>query len=155
MVGKIVRLLGVPMSEEYEVQYGIPETKNGIYKKLQFATIRLDNLSSAGGVEPPFTYFYGNYKIEDGKDGYKTILIFNKAKEDLPQDAIEDTLLVIIELSWFDTSAKKIAGKQDYEAILEMHAGDTIYCAKGLNYNKQVFTAVQVGNELMLIKKNR
>lgn len=155
MVGKIVRLLGVPMSEEYEVQYGIPETHNGKYEKLQFATIQLANHSSSDEVEPPCTYFYGDYQVEDGTDGYKTILIFNKAKEDLTMDTIEDTLLVIIELSWFDTSAKKVAGRQDYEAILEMQAGDKIYCSKGLNYDKQLFMAVQVGNELMLIKKNR
>ena len=154
MVGKIVRLLGVPLSEKYEVQYGIPETNNGIYD-VRFATLQLANFSSPCGVETPCTYIYGGYQIKEGKDGIKNILIFNNEKDKIPKDAVEDTLLVIIELAWFDTSAKKIAGRQSYEAILEMHAGDTIYCSKGLNYPKQLFMAVQVGNELMLIKKDR
>ena len=156
MVGKIVRLLGVPMSEEFEVQYGIPETPKGVFD-ARFATIKLANLSNSAesGLEPPFTYIYGGYIVQDLKDAYKEIIICNKQKEDIPVSAVEDTLLVIIDFGWFETSAKKIAGRFEYEGILEMHAGDVIYISKGLNYIKKTFMAVQVGNELILIKKER
>lgn len=68
---------------------------------------------------------------------------------------VEERLWVIIPWSSeIKTSGKRIAGRYPEEAILEMKAGDTVTVSK-FGAKPEVYMAVQAGNELLLVKKNR
>ena len=69
---------------------------------------------------------------------------------------VEERLFVIIPWSAeIKTSGKQIAGRYPEEAIIEMHAGDTVIVTKGSDIESEVYMAVQAGNELLLVKKKR
>lgn len=146
MFGKIVQLRGRKAQAGYEVVYGIDSSIDGRYG-LAFGNI------SFGDVSATTTYIYGGHTIEEKSDGYKNILIFNG---ELESNDIEEYLLVIIPYaSQLKTSAKRIAGRYYYEAILEMHNGDTVEVSKNSVGKREVYMAVQAGNEIFLIKKER
>ena len=139
--GKVVRILGLPLDESFEVLYGLETTRYD----LGFASIcRLK------GQNP--IYFKRAY-IDAKNDKKKEINIFDAQ---LDEDDVEDTLLVIIPYAGqLVSSAEKIAGRYPTEAVLVMHAGDTVEVSKSYSGRRTVYMAVQVGNELFLVKKNR
>ncbi len=150
MLGKIVQLRGVPLEDGFKVEYGIDAHSDGTIN-LKFA--KLMSITTDLDVDVQhLTYTYGQ-NIKDEADGFKDILIhnFNVHKND-----VEEYLLVIIPYSAsIETTARKIAGRQFHEAILEMHSGDTVKVTKGDDSIQEVYMAVQAGNEMFLVKKNR
>jgi len=147
MFGKIVQLRGIPL----EIEYGVTLRQDCT---VDFGPARL----SAVGISDvkKKCIYCGAYVISKLHDSFVDILlpVFDE-KYLNPNVDIEDYLLVIIPYaSDIKTTAVKIAGKYPTEAILEMHAGDTIkVCYAGVNYG--TYMAVQAGNEMFLIKKNR
>lgn len=152
MFGKIVQLLGIPLKEGFEVLYG---AEFDIYRnlRLDFAII---SISNAPPIESRhYTYIHGGALIQKEYDGYKELLIWRKKEEEIKEEDVEDHLLVIIPYSaTIETTAKRIAGRNPTEAVLEMHAGDTVRVNK-IGAVPEVYMAVQAGNELFLVKKNR
>lgn len=158
MLGKIVMLHGAPFEEGFRVQYGI-ERRNylGVYD-MEFATLDFEPGSPEMSILERKTYIQGGYKVEDERDGFKKINIYGGDDFILKngKDLNEEYLLVII--PWarhIVTNLKRIAGRYYYEAIYEMHAGDTIEVSKSSSGPREVYMAVQAGNEMFLIKKNR
>ncbi len=146
MFGKVVQLKGKEAQAGYEVVYGIDKPIVGRYS-LAFGNI------SFGNTCVTTTYIYGGHTIEEKTDGYKDILIFNG---ELDSGDTEEYLLVIIPYaSQLKTDSKRIAGRYYYEAILEMHNGDTVEVSKNSVGKREVYMAVQTGNEMFLIKKER
>lgn len=144
--GRIVRLLGKPLEEGFEVKYGI-DYKQGNYHDFSFAEISFRNINSNVSK----TYIYGGYMVKEKGDGFKEIVIFNG---DLRADENENMLLVIIPYATKIVSeSKRVAGRYPTEAILEMHEGDTVEVSKGLGF--ETYMAVKAGNELLLVKKSR
>lgn len=150
MFGKIVQLRGIPLEEGFKVEYGMDFPWNGI-ADVRFATITL------AGISPNpahYTYIFG-YMLKKEPDGFKDFLIQYAKKDLYSEKDVEDYLFVIIPHSTkIETTAEKIAGRYPEEAILEMHAGDTVKVNKG-GAEPENYMAVQAGNELFLIKKNR
>lgn len=146
MFGKIAQLRGKEAQAGYEVVYGIDNPIAGRYS-LAFGSI------SFGNMYATTTYIYGGHIVEEKSDGYKDILIFNG---ELTSSDTEEYLLVIIPYaSQLKTDSKKIAGRYYHEAILEMHNGDTVEVSKNSFGKREVYMAVQAGNEVFLIKKER
>ena len=139
--GKVVRILGLPLSDGFELLYGLETNRY----ELGFASIcRLK------GGDP--TYFKRVY-IDVKEDKRKEINIFDAQLED---EDVEDTLLVIIPHAvQLISSAKRLAGRYPTEAILAMHVGDTVELSKNCTGRRTVYMVVQAGNELFLVKKNR
>ena len=146
MFGKLVQLRGKKAEAGYEVVYGIDKSIDGRYG-LTFGSI------SFGSENETTTYIYGGYIIEDKTDGYKNVLIFNGELES--SDKEKYLLVVIPYAAQLKTNSKKIAGRYYYEAILEMHNGDTVEVSKNSVGKRDVYMAVQAGNEMFLIKKER
>lgn len=150
MFGKLVQLLTIPLSNEFETVYGIKETdfQHSIRHELPFGII------SFGNMDPKITktYIKGGYLINEKKDQFKEILIFNG---ELSEKDNENYLLVIIPHGFIETTSKKIAGRYPYESILEMHEGDILKISNSLNSTYHTYMAVKAGNEMFLIKKNR
>lgn len=144
--GRIARLLGKPLEEGFEVEYGI-DYKQGNYHDFSFAEISFGNIDSSVSK----TYICGGYMVKEKRDGFKEIVIFNG---DLRADENENMLLVIIPYATRIVSeSKRVAGRYPTEAILEMHEGDTVEVSKGLGF--ETYMAVKAGNELLLVKKSR
>lgn len=150
MFGKIVQLRGIPLEDGFRVEYGMDFPYTCI-ADVRFATI---SLAGVGPNPAHYTYVFG-YMVKEKHDGFITFLV-QYAKEDMYSEKdVEDYLFVIIPNSAkIETTAKKIAGRYPEEAILEMHAGDTVKVNKG-GADPETYMAVQAGNELFLIKKNR
>lgn len=158
MLGKIVMLHGVPMEEGFRVDYGI-ERRNcfGVYD-LVFAKLNFEACYPEKSLTERKIYIRGGYEVIDERDGFKTIDIYGDDDYILKkcQRFNEEYLFVII--PWAQnivTNLKRIAGRYYYEAIYEMHAGDTIEVSKSSSGPREVYMAVQAGNEMFLIKKNR
>ena len=151
MFGKIVQLRGVPLEDGFEVEYGVALHQDCT---VDFESARI----SAVGISDvkKKCIYCGAYVISKLHDSFADILlpVFDE-KYLNPNVDIEDYLLVIIPYSSkIETTAKKIAGRYSTEAFLEMHAGDTIKVCK-VGANPETYMAVQAGNEMFLIKKNR
>ena len=168
MLGKIVKLRGIPLEDGFEVEYGI-DFQYGCKADFIFANI------SIVGVDPKpehYTYVW-SYMVKSVEDGFKEIVI-QHAKEDMynEKDMEEYLFVVIPHASKIETTAKRIAGRYPTEAILEMHAGDTVKVQKadsgifemhedeliGVGVSTaepETYMAVQAGNELLLVKKYR
>lgn len=143
--GKVVRLLGIPCEENFEILYGFVPNGHGKYV-LNMATI---------SINPKFSHKYinGGIIVESKKDGFKDITICNG---DLRKNDIEQALLVIIPHSTqIVTTAAKVAGRYPTEAILCMKSGDIVEVSKSTAGRKTVYMAVKAGNELFLVKKTR
>ena len=142
--GKIVRILGVPLEDDLDIVYGLDTP----HYQLDFAHICMP----LGGN----MYFKAEPHISKTSDGRKEIYLFGSECRTLEQKDIEDTLLVIIPYAnQLCTSAEKIAGRYPTEAVLLLHAGDTVELSKSAKGKRTVYMAVQAGNELFLVKKNR
>lgn len=151
MFGKVVQLLGIPLENGFEVIYGIDgiDFKHGVRYELSFGDITFGNINS----DITKTYIYGGHLVKEKADGFKEVLIFNG---ELSEEDNEEYLLVIIPYATqLKTEAKKIAGRYPHEAILEMHAGDTVEVSKSANGSRDIYMAVQAENEMFLIKKSR
>lgn len=140
-LGKVVRILGLPLDDSFELLYGLEASQY----ELNFASVcRLK------GQNP--IYFKKVY-IDKKEDMKKEISIFDIQPDEV---SIEDTLLVIIPYAGqLVSSAEKIAGRYPTEGIFVMHAGDTVEVSKSCWGHRIVYMAVQAGNELFLVKKNR
>ena len=155
MIGKLVRLEGIPGKDGFEVLYGfddLPATRHIPVKEFStfLGSISFANLDS----NVSRTYIKGGHVIADRKDGFKDILIFNN---NLSKEDKEDYLLVIIPYATqLISTSKKLAGRYYSEVVLEMYPGDTVTVAKSfIHENPEVFMVVSAGNELFLIKKTR
>ena len=149
MIGKIVRLKALPQSTGFEVLYGLPKDFNA-----KSTTFSVSICSDDARKTIPTTIFCGDYSIhqEHGQEIEK--ILINNSNAKINKDSNVDTLLVIIEFGWFETSARKVAGQNKYAGVLEMHSGDIVSISKGMNYPKETYEAVQQGNDLLLIKKD-
>lgn len=153
MLGKIVQLLGVPMGDGFRVVEGVEFCNLGT-ADLRFAT--LISYENPRKNNYKVTYCWG-FHLDKQHDGFKDFSVNNCAlKDGMPEEKdIEERLWVIIPWSSeIKTSGKRIAGRYPEEAILEMKAGDTVTVNKG-GAKPEVYMAVQAGNELLLVKKNR
>lgn len=149
MFGKIVQLRGKEAQAGYEVVYGIKDCITLNRYSLSFGEIVLGNNIPNGTA----TYIHGGHIAKEYGEGYQKVMIFNGV---LPKDGIEEYLLVIIPYaSQLKTDSKRVAGRYYYEAILEMHNGDTVEVSKNSAGKREVYMAVQAGNEMFLIKKER
>lgn len=152
-VGKIVQLLGVPMEDGFRVVEGVDFNQNGT-ADLRFATFTVYNNLLKDNYK--VIYCWGVH-LDKQKDGFKYFSVNNLAlKDGMPEEGdIEEVLWVIIPLAAkIETKARKIAGRYPVEAIIEMYAGDTVTVNK-FGAKPEVYMAVQAGNELLLVKKNR
>ena len=148
MLGKIVELRGIPLENGFEAVYGIAVPWTG-RKDIGFAQIELT--TNRFNTIQEITYIY-DYEVTKQHDGFKNILVRNlkPKKEDS-----EEYLFVIIRYSQvIETTATKIAGRYPCEAILKMHVGDTVKVNKACS-DSETYMAVQAGNEMFLVKKNR
>ena len=153
MLGKIVQLLGVPMEDGFRVVEGVDFCKYGT-ADLRFANLTTYHNPLKDNYK--VTYCWG-FSLDKQEDGFKDFSVNNLAlKDGMPEEKdIEEILWVIIPYSYeIETTAKQIAGRYPEEAILEMKAGDTVVVNKA-GAEKETYMAVQAGNELFLIKKNR
>lgn len=151
MLGKIVQLRGTPLENGFEVIYGADFNFNKEIQ-LDFAKICI---FPAPIQESNYTYICGGLYVKPKKDGSKDIIIGRMPEEDIKEEDIENYLLVLIPCSSkINSNARRIAGRYPTEAILEMHAGDTVEVSK-LGGISETYMAVQAGNELFLVKKNR
>lgn len=143
--GKVVRLNGVPLVDRFEILYGLEcDSGQGIFN---FGTISLNNPSWSN------IYIKTGVIVTNRGDGFTDILILNGQLE---PDEVEQFILVIIpNATQLVTNVQKIAGRYPNEAVLCMHAGDTVEVSKTHNGQRTVYMAVQAGNELFLIKKER
>lgn len=151
MFGKVVQLLGVPLEDGFEMVYGIDgvDFKHSVRHDLSFGEVTFGNMNP----DVTKTYIYGGHLVKEKADGFKEVLIFNG---ELSEEDNEEYLLVIIPYAaQLKTEAKKIAGRYPHEAILEMYAGDTVEVSKSSNGSRDIYMAVQAGNEMFLIKKSR
>ena len=153
MFGKVVTLTGVKLSSDFNVCYGIHDElfKRFHRHQLGFAELLFGNCSP----DATGTYIRSGHWVKEKGDGFKEITVFNG---DLEKDDKEEYLLVIIpRANYLKTTATKIAGRYPTEAILEMHAGDIleVSCYHDAKQDVHVYMAVEVGNEMFLIKKTR
>jgi len=150
MLGKIVQLRGILSKDSFEVKYGINVRKDGT-ADLEFATIQLYNMESEEVNSP---YICGTITVNETK-GLKYIFLKSIEEKYIKEDDIEDYLFVIIPYaSVIETTACKIAGRYPKEAILKMYSGETVKVKK-VGAKPETYMAVQAGNEMFLIKKNR
>lgn len=149
MVGKIVQLIGSKVDSSFKVIYGIEDYSIANRYLLSFGEILLGNTATNATT----TYIYGGHLVKEQADGYKQVIIFN---EELPKDAIEEYLLLVIPYaSQLVTKTKRVAGRYYYEGIFEMKEGDIVEVSKDFAGKRQIYMVVKAGNELFLIKKNR
>lgn len=166
MFGKIVQLVGNPqdksLNRSLDIVYGITTNPANRFP-LNFGEIILAHQPTEHQIYtlgrdfviPRFhTYIHGGHRVEDKGDGFKEILIFNGL---LSVRDVEKYLLVVIPHAPFEfsTTGKKIAGRYPYEGIVELRNGDTIKVLCNAYGISDTFMAVQVQNELFLIKKER
>ena len=142
MFGKIVFINAIPRSTNFEVEYGLPHDCHAIYTAPNVTIIVQENFRE-GSEKKPFIKFYGSYEVttEVRKNGdkIKKITIFNKEKEEIPDEACVDTLLVIVKYGWFETTSKRVAGKTSHDGVFEMHEKETITVYKGEKYPHYTF----------------
>ena len=153
MLGKIVQLLGIPMEDGFSVVEGVEFNTFGNVD-LRFATLK--SLYNPFKEEYKVIYCWG-LSLDKQHDGFKDFLVNNLAlKDGMPEETdVEERLWVIIPYSSIiETTAQRIAGRYPEEAILEMKAGDTVKVDKA-GAVPEIYMAVQAGNELFLVKKNR
>ena len=153
MLGKLVQLLGVPMGDGFRVVEGVDFCQLGT-ADFRFAYLTL--LYNPHKSDYKVTYCW-EFHLDEQYDGFKDFSVNNLALKDGMPEAkdIEERLLVIIPWSSkIETTCKKIAGRYPEEAILEMKAGDTVTVNKA-GAETETYMAIQAGNELFLIKKNR
>ncbi len=145
MLGKIVQLLGKPMEDGFSVVEGIEFCKLGT-AEFEFAEFKLYHNPSKNGYKVIYCW---ELSIKEQHDGFKEVLVNNL--EHMPEEkCVEERLWVLIPwASEIKTSCEKIAGRYPQEAIIEMKAGDVIAV------DKEIYMAVQTGNEMFLVKKNR
>lgn len=153
MFGKVVQLVENEFDKGFKVIYGIHTIVfKSVYRYLvNFAEIVFAKCTS-GATR---TYIYGGHNVQDNGDGFKKITVYN---DFLKKNDKEEYLLVIVpHANHLKTNATRIAGRYPCEAILEMHAGDTVEVSKTYNgyENLHVFMVVEAGNELFLIEKTR
>ena len=149
MLGKIVQLLGVPMEDGFRVVEGVEFCKFGT-ADVRFATLILGNNPWKNDYKVTHCW---EFTVEKEDDGFKDILVNNLLEPE--EKDIEERLLVIIpHFTEFKTSCKKIAGRYPEEGIIEMKVGDTVTVNKG-GAKPETYMAVQAGNEMFLVKKNR
>jgi len=153
MLGKIVQLVEQTFVDGFRVIEGVEFSKFGI-SDFRFAKLLLgeNRIKASQNI----TYCW-EFTVKKEVEGFKEILVNNVGIVDgKPEEKIvEEKLWVIIPYSSnIKTTAKKIAGRYPHEAILEMQAGDTVKVNKASGV-PEVYMAVQAGNELFLIKKNR
>lgn len=143
--GKIVRLLGIPCEENFEIVYGLVPNGCGKYV-FYMATLSINPKLS-------HKYINGGIIVESKKYGFKDITICNG---ELREGDSEQILLVIIPYSaQIVTSATQVAGRYPTEAILCMKDGDFVEVSKSVSSKKIIYMAVKAGNELFLVKKTR
>lgn len=153
MFGKLVTLTGVELSSDFNVCYGLPDELSKKLKRYELAFANVE--FSCGRPDATVTYIYSGHWVREKGDGFKEIMVFNG---ELERDDKEEYLLVIIpRANYLKTTATKIAGRYPNEAILEMRAGDTleVSCWYDARQDVHVYVAVEVGNEMFLIKKTR
>ena len=149
MLGKIVQLLGIPMEDGFRVEEGVDFCKYGI-ADVHFATLMLGNNPYKNDYKVTHCW---EFTVEKEQDGFKEILVNNLLEPE--EKDIEERLLVIIpHFTEFKTSCKKIAGRYPEEGIIEMKVGDTVTVNK-IGAKSETYMAVQAGNEMFLVKKNR
>ncbi len=149
MLGKLVQILGTPLGEGFEVVYGVDFCKFGI-ADFTFARMELYKNPSQNNYKVTYCWEFGETNRHDGFIDFFVNNCYEPKKED-----VEQVLWVVIPYSSeIKTTSKQIAGRYPEEAILEMKAGDTVEVCKG-NAIPEVYVAVQVDNELFLIKKTR
>ena len=149
MLGKIVQILGVPMEDGFRVEEGINFCKYGT-ADVHFATLILGNNPLKNDYKVTHCW---EFTVEKEDDGFKEILVNNLIEPE--EKDIEERLLVIIpHFTEFKTSCKKIAGRYPEEGIIEMKVGDTVTVNK-IGAKPETYMAVQAGNEMFLVKKNR
>ena len=162
MFGKVVRIKTNFSGEDiFRVEYGFKkeEIVFGEYTGVKYAKIKfngrffLTNDPDDRYYKDVYTYICGGHWVDDEKDGFKRVVICN---ERAPlQDDIEEYLLVIIPWVYkYEAPEKRIAGRYPEEAILVLKPGETLILYDNENV-KETFMAVQAGNEIFLIKKNR
>lgn len=153
MLGKIVQLLGVPMEDGFRVVEGVDFCKYGI-ADLRFAQLTLLYNPKKNDYKVMYCW---EFHLDKQHDGFKEFSVNNLGlKDGMPEEKdVEERLLVIIPCSSeIKTNCKKIAGRYPEEAILEMKAQDTVTVNKA-GAKAETYMAVQAGNELFLVKKNR
>lgn len=152
MLGKLVQLLGVPMEDGFRVVEGVHFTWLG-EADFRFATLRLFYNPVKEDYKVTYCWEFG---LNKQHDGFKDFSVNNLSLEKGPEEnEVEERLWVIIPYSsTIETTAQRIAGRYPTEAILEMKAGDTVKVHKG-SAVPETYMAVQAGNELFLVKKNR
>lgn len=156
MLGKMVQLLGVPMEDGFSVVEGVKFNKLGT-ADFVFAQLKLGYNPFKDDYEVTYCWQIHNFDADKYNDGFKEFVVNNLAlKDGMPEEKdVEERLWVIIPWSSeIKTSGKRIAGRYPEEAILEMKAGDTVTVSK-FGAKPEVYMAVQAGNELLLVKKNR
>lgn len=156
MLGKMVQLLGVPMEDGFSVVEGVKFNKLGT-ADFVFAQLKLGYNPFKDDYEVTYCWQIYNFDADKYNDGFKEFVVNNLAlKDGMPEEKdVEERLWVIIPWSSeIKTSGKRIAGRYPEEAILEMKAGDTVTVSK-FGAKPEVYMAVQAGNELLLVKKNR
>lgn len=152
MLGKLVQLLGVPMEDGFRVVEGVDFRWDG---KVDFDFATLVLLHNPFKEDYKVTYCW-EFWLDRQHDGFKDFTVNNLNLGNGPEEKeIEERLWVIIPYSsTIVTTAERIAGRYPTEAILKMKAGDTVKVHKG-SAVPEVYMAVQAGNELFLVKKNR
>ena len=149
MLGKIVQILGVPMEDGFRVVEGVEFCKYGI-ADVQFAKLILGN--NPRKINYKVTHCW-EFTVEKEHDGFKEILV-NNLLEPEEKDVEERVLVIIPHFTEFKTKCKKIAGRYPEEGIIEMKVGDTVTVNK-IGAKPETYMAVQAGNEMFLVKKNR
>ena len=149
MIGKIVRLKALPQSAGFEVLYGLPKDYNAKSTAFSVSICSDDTKETM-----PTTIFCGDYSIHQDQGQEVEKILINDSKAKINKDSNVDTLLVIIEFGWFETTARKVAGQNEYTGVLEMHSGDIVSISKGMNYPKETYETIKQCNDLLLIKKD-
>jgi len=153
MLGKILQLLGKPLQDGFEIVNGVNFCEFGT-ADLRFAKLSLGHNPVKSDYNTTYCW---QFTIEKEYDGFKDIMVNNcgLVGVELEEKVVEEKLWVIIPYSGaIETTAKKIAGRTQNEAILEMYHGDTVKVNKA-GALPETYMAVQAGNELLLVKKNR
>lgn len=152
MLGKIVELSGIPSGNGFKVIDGIELYEDG--------KIDLGFVSIVSRAELPkrarITYIY-SYWLKKRQGLFKEYII--STDRDINSkplsELIEEYMWVIIPYSsGIESDAKKIAGRNSTEAILEMYVGDTVTVRKG-ECDPETYIVAKAENELFLVKKNR
>jgi len=149
-LGKIAQLRGKPLEDGFRVEYGIDIPKNRV-ADFNFATLSIIGIR----VGTPICTYYGSCALIKKEDVFRDFLLSGLDEKEIRKEDIEENLLVIIPYSSkIETTAKQIAGRYPEEAILLMHVGDTVKVKKA-GAKSETYMAVQAGNEIFLVKKNR